>query len=291
MLSTVTRTGRELAGKEGHGLIEKIIYMPLDLAWVVKRALGKDPAITFYNSRKGVLAQHDQARRLFRRAGTRYKRDHLRAFILPGTLRSPSSLPVSLKRYRSFAPKEKKTPTELVALGVEQSKVHAIGNIKFDMEVPSASAQIKGLRETLGITKDDTVIVAGSTHAGEEVIILDAYKELKDDFSGLKLIIAPRHPNRFDEVERIIKEAGFKTNRRSQCAGTKDAVILLDTVGELFMTYALATINFVGGSLVPVGGHNLLEPAFHSTPVLYGTNIETCRDMAKLLRGRGWVLW
>lgn len=286
VLSTVTRTGRELAKKEGRAIIERVIYMPLDLGWVVKRALSIIRPSLF------IIVEKEYWPNMIRLADS----SGVPVLVVNATISKRSFARYSslsflfagiFKKISLFCAKREEDAERATALGVEQNRVHAVGNIKFDMEESDVKGQIEGLRTSLGITKDDTVIVAGSTHTGEELIILDAYKKLKGDFSGLKLIIAPRHPNRFDEVERIIKESGLKTNRRSQCAGSSEAVILLDTVGELFMVYALASINFVGGSLVPVGGHNLLEPAFHSTPVLYGPNIETCRDMAQLLEEAG----
>jgi 3-deoxy-D-manno-octulosonic-acid transferase len=286
VFSTVTATGRELAKKEGQGLIEKVIYMPLDLSWVVRSALRKIRPALF------IIVEKEYWPNMIRIADLK----GIPVLVINATISERSfsrysSLSFLFKGIFSkvslFCAKRDRDAERAIALGVEQGRVHAVGNIKFDMEGGDAKAQIAGLRDALGITTDDTVIVAGSTHAGEELIVLDTFKELKKEYPKIKLIIAPRHPNRFDEVERMIKEAGLKVNRRSLCAGDTDAVILLDTVGELFLVYALASINFVGGSLVPIGGHNLLEPAYHSTPVLYGPNIGTCTDMARLLENAG----
>ncbi|MBE9531977.1 MAG: 3-deoxy-D-manno-octulosonic acid transferase, partial [Proteobacteria bacterium] len=286
VLSTVTQTGRELALKEGRGLVERVIYMPLDLSWVVKRAL-RDVAPALF-----IVVEKEYWPNMIRFAHSSnvpvvvinatisersYKRYSFLSFLFAGVF----------KKISLFCAKRDEDAKRATALGIEKNRVHRVGNIKFDMEDTNAAAQIEGLRDALGITKDDKVIVAGSTHEGEELIVLEAFRELKKEHPKVKLIIAPRHPNRFDEVERTIKEAGFEVKRRSQCGGSNDAVLLLDTVGELFLTYALASINFVGGSLTPVGGHNLLEPAYHSTPVLYGPYVETCRDMANLLEEAG----
>ncbi len=286
VFSTVTRTGRELAKKEGAGIIDRLIYMPLDLGWVIRKALRIMRPSLF------IIVEKEYWPNMIRLA----EDSGVLVLVVNATLSERS-----YSRYRSlsflfrdifsklslFCAKREEDADRARALGIEQSRVHTIGNIKFDMEDVDAAAQIEGLREAVGIIKGDVVIVAGSTHAGEEKIILEVFKRLKEKFEGIKLILAPRHPNRFDEVARLIEETGLKTLRRSQCEGIREGVILLDTVGELFMAYALSSVNFVGGSLVPVGGHNLLEPAFHASPVLYGPNISTCRDMAILLEDAG----
>ncbi|MEE9542969.1 MAG: 3-deoxy-D-manno-octulosonic acid transferase [Thermodesulfobacteriota bacterium] len=288
VFSTVTRTGRELAKKEGDGLIDSIIYMPIDLGWVVTRAVNIiRPAIFIIVEKEywpniinrirssGAPVMVINAT-ISRKSFDRYKR--LSFFFAD-----------LFKRLSLFCAKRTEDAERVIELGMDKAKVNVTGNIKFDMEEVNAARETAGLAESLAITKDDVVIVAGSTHAGEETIIIDLFKKLTKDYPEIKLLIAPRHPNRFDEVARIIKDAGLKTKRRSLCAGgeDKDAVILLDTVGELFMAYALASVSFVGGSLVSIGGHNLLEPAYHSSPVLYGPHIETCADMAELLEASG----
>ena len=286
VFSTVTETGRELAKSEGAALIDSLIYMPLDLSWVVKRALKRIrpslfvivekeywPNIIRLTRASGVPVMVVNAT-VSRRSFTRYKK---LSFFFREIFNGLSL----------FCAKREEDGARIRELGMDGADIRVVGNLKFDMEEVNASREIAGLRDSLGVTQDDTVIVAGSTHKGEEEIIIETYKKLKKDFPGLKLLIAPRHPNRFDEVALIIEEAGLKTNRRSQCAGGKEGVILLDTVGELFMAYAISSVSFVGGSLVPIGGHNLLEPAFHSSPVLYGPNIGTCRDMGDLLEEAG----
>jgi 3-deoxy-D-manno-octulosonic-acid transferase len=287
VFSTVTQTGQELAGKEGHGLIDSLIYMPLDLGWVVRRAVKIIRPALFVIVEKEYwpnIINHMTSSRtpivvvnatISERSYNRYK---LFSFFFSDLF----------KKLSLFLAKREEDADRIVSLGMESSKASVVGNIKFDMEDIDAAAQIEGLRDALAITMDDTVIVAGSTHAGEELMIIESYKRIKKDYPEVKLLIAPRHPNRFDEVEGIIKEVGFEAKRRSLCEGKKDGVILLDTVGELFMAYAISSVSFVGGSLVPgIGGHNLLEPAFHSSPVLYGPNIETCADMATLLEASG----
>lgn len=154
-------------------------------------------------------------------------------------------------------------------------KVVNCGNLKFIMEVP---------RKQLNINKGSSkFFIAGSTHKGEEEIILEAFRELKKTFPELKLIIAPRHISRAKEIMERIKD--FRCSLRTTQEENWD-VLILDTLGELFELYSFADIAFVGGTLVKVGGHNLLEPAYHGKPVLFGPHIEKTKDMADYLLER-----
>jgi len=128
------------------------------------------------------------------------------------------------------------------------------------------------------------VWIAGSTHRGEEAVILDAFLELRRDGEPLCLILAPRHPERADEVEALARDRGLAAVRRSRLtAGVSRDLILLDTVGELAALYAIADVIFVGGSLVPAGGHNVIEPALHAKPVVFGPHMHNFREAAALL--------
>ena len=134
--------------------------------------------------------------------------------------------------------------------------------------------------------------IAGSTHHGEEAAVLDAYQRLKPRFGRLGLLVAPRHPERADEVERLVRDRGLRAVRRTAFGAAEDgeAVIILDTVGELAGLYGLADVVFVGGSLVPTGGHNMLEPAQRRKPVLFGPHTSNFRESAELLRSAAIVL-
>jgi 3-deoxy-D-manno-octulosonic-acid transferase len=176
-----------------------------------------------------------------------------------------------------------------VAMGVEKDRVIVTGNLKFDIEPPDWNPIVRdALLKRFNMTADDKILVAGSTHIGEEEIILDAFKRLKQEFSDLKLVLAPRHPERFDEVEKLILAEGLSVVKRSQqtAVNSKD-VILLDTIGELCNFYSISTVAFVGGTLVDIGGHNLLEPAFYKKPVVYGPHLKSYREMAEMLEARG----
>jgi 3-deoxy-D-manno-octulosonic-acid transferase len=171
-----------------------------------------------------------------------------------------------------------------IALGAAADAVEVLGNMKFDAApIAPATEERENLRAELGLTNDAALVVAGSTHDGEEQELLHAYKRLRSEFPKSRLLLAPRHPERFDDVEALIRNAGFQVMRRSASFPSKeyaaDAVILLDTIGELARVYALASVSFVGGSLAKVGGHNIIEPASFGKPVIFGPHMHHFPDV------------
>lgn len=161
----------------------------------------------------------------------------------------------------------------IINMGADERKVFVSGNIKYDM---SDKAPLN--REEVGLKDEDIVIIAGSTHNGEEKIILETFNNLKKSYANIKLIIAPRHPERFKEVEDLTKKFDYTVGKRS--LKDKDwEILLLDTIGELFSFYSLCDIAFVGGSIANVGGHNILEPAYFSKPVIFGKNMSNFSDI------------
>ncbi len=159
-------------------------------------------------------------------------------------------------------------------LGVAPKAIWETGNIKFDLQLPTYLADAGSeLRAELG--KARKVWVAASTHEGEETIMLDVYAALKNTFPDLLLLLVPRHPDRFNRVAAACQERGFQVVRRcqKQACGIHTDVFLGDTMGEMALFYAASDIAFVGGSLVPVGGHNLLEPAALGLPILTGPQL------------------
>jgi len=156
---------------------------------------------------------------------------------------------------------------KIMALGAPEEKVLVTGNLKFDITPP---ADIPAWCKKLG----SPVIVAGSTHEGEEEIILDAFDAIKRKFSGATLVIAPRHPERFGEVEKLLRERGAGFAKKSGGAVRGKEIVLLDTIGELSSVYGCADVCIIGGSLIPRGGHNLFEPAYWAKPVVCGPHME-----------------
>ena len=156
------------------------------------------------------------------------------------------------------------------------------GNLKFDsLQAAAAAASDRGVPRVLRyfrVPDDRPVIVAGSTMKGEELMVLRGVRADARQRARPLLVIAPRHPERFDEVERLARDEGFRTARRSRAdhrrASRAADVVVLDTIGELAHLYRLATVVFVGGSLVPTGGHNILEPAVFGKPILFGPHMQ-----------------
>jgi 3-deoxy-D-manno-octulosonic-acid transferase len=174
-----------------------------------------------------------------------------------------------------------------VALGVRPSHLAVVGNIKFDRTVPPGQPE-RGAQLRARYASGRAVWVAGSTHAGEEQIVLEAHRRLLERQPRALLILAPRHPQRFDAAAASVAAQGLACIRRSAEAPADDyAVLLLDTLGELADFYAAADVAFVGGSLVPIGGHNLLEPAALGVPVLSGPEQFNSPELARALSERG----
>jgi len=159
-------------------------------------------------------------------------------------------------------------------MGAPRERIEVVGNIKYDQPVMDYPAEeLQRLARELGIPPDAPVLVAGSTHEGEETLLARAWRALAPEVPGLVLVLAVRHPQRAPDVVAALAEMGIEAGRKSlrDCAGK--GVVLLDTIGELAAHYRLATVAFVGGSLVPVGGHNPLEPAAAGVPVVYGPHV------------------
>ena len=178
----------------------------------------------------------------------------------------------------------------IIAIGAPAQRVVVSGNLKFDIPYHQVDVLEKwSLRRHYAIPEEYLVVVAGSTHAGEEEMLIDVYRQLLTDYARLILVMVPRHPQRCGEVADFMAKAGFRFRRVTElkpgsseefCGGE---VLLVDTVGELMDLYTLADIVFVGGSLVPVGGHNPLEPASRGVPALFGPYMSNFREITTLV--------
>lgn len=172
------------------------------------------------------------------------------------------------------------------ALGLPKAHSHVTGNIKFDLAIPeSLRAQAAEFKQSLNAAGAGPVWIAASTHRGEDEIVLRAFHAARQHLPSLFLILVPRHPERFDEVARLCEAQRFNLMRRSEGAAvTRDNQILLgDTMGELLMLFGAADLAFVGGSLVPVGGHNLMEPAAWALPIITGPHLFNFSEASRLL--------
>lgn len=193
-----------------------------------------------------------------------------------------------LDHVRVFAMQSEEDARRIVALGARPERVFVTGNLKHESLAPADDEAELG-SALLGLRPGQPVWIAGSTHRGEEEAVLEAHAGARATVRDLRLILAPRHPERVPEVARLAHARGWPTVRRTELpvSGSADAVILLDTVGELARLYGVADVVFVGGSLVQAGGHNILEPALRRKPVLFGPHTGNFRDAATLLLERG----
>jgi 3-deoxy-D-manno-octulosonic-acid transferase len=171
-----------------------------------------------------------------------------------------------------------------ISLGIEPSKVSVPGNIKFDTDMPVQ------LREQAEVIRRDQFQqrpswIAASTHEGEDEKVLSAFKEIKKRLPNALLVLVPRHPERFNDVAKLCKKRSYTVTRRSEqkLLRVDSDVFLLDTLGELKLYYATVDVAFVGGSLVPTGGHNMLEPAALSLPVLFGMSVHNFTEISERL--------
>lgn len=175
-----------------------------------------------------------------------------------------------------------------VALGADPQRLAVIGSLKFDIDLPaSVHEQAAAVRRDLGINRP--LLMAASTREGEEAMVLDAFAEVATDLPHALLLLVPRHPERFDDVAQLCASRGLRFQRRSHTSrcDDRDQVYLLDSMGELPRHYAAADVAFVGGSLLPFGGHNVLEPAVLGRPVLVGPHTFNFTEIVRLLEEAG----
>ena len=175
----------------------------------------------------------------------------------------------------------------LIRLGIDLVKIEILGNLKSDIIPPNLTKQMQQqLMEATGFLPSNTIICAGSTHEPEEKILLEAFLLLKKGHNDLRMILAPRDVRRGKKIEELCSQLGLtykSRSRGSKRANTNPDIYILDTLGELQRFYAICHLAFVGGSLAPVGGHNLLEPVHLGKPVIFGPHVESCQEVAKTL--------
>ncbi|MCC2640298.1 MAG: waaA [Nitrospira sp.] len=289
IVSTVTETGREAVEQRLEGIAEHR-YAPLDFPWVVNQTIDRLKP-TLY-----VFVETELWPNLLRSL----KRRNIPSILVNGRLSTGSferqRLPVIRDFYRIMLNmiscclmQSERDAQRMIELGADPSRVRCTGNIKFDQPVPHMSGGGSFLsKSSLGLIESEQLLVAGSTHPGEEEAIVRAYQSLSPEFPDLLLVLAPRHIERAAQVEQMVRSQGLSVFRRSagetgQMCGTGPRVLILDTRGELALLYREAALAFVGGTLVPVGGHNLLEPAVWGKPVLFGPHTDHCAEVAALL--------
>lgn len=194
----------------------------------------------------------------------------------------------ALQRFSRLCMQTKTDRERIIAIGAPPKRTLVTGNLKYDIPFSQANAdERRRLRHDYTIPEELIVLTAGSTHAGEEQHIIAMYKELAATADNLFLILVPRHPERSTDVADLLKDSGLTFSRRTSISSTavfqSGEVLLVDTIGEMMNLYALSDIAFVGGSLVPTGGHNLLEPASAGVASIFGPHMTNFREIAELV--------
>ena len=274
IVSTTTRTGQELARQVFSEQAELVFYFPFDWKFSVRRALRRfvPSAVILLETEIWFNFLREANKSGAKTAivnGRLSERSYKRFGYIKNFMRRVLSYPDLALMQTNLDAKR------LMALGMRATKVKVTGNMKFDQPDGGDEALAEEFRDRFGITGDAPLIVAASTHDPEEKWILEAFNRVwKHSGTSLpRLLIAPRHPERFGSVADTIKNSGFGWARRSETASTRDLsaeVILLDTIGELRSAISLADIVFVGGSLIPHGGQSILEPAAAGKAIVTG---------------------
>jgi 3-deoxy-D-manno-octulosonic-acid transferase len=294
-VSTTTETGQRLA-RERFGAESPVFYLPLDFGWVVTRylrALQPEmlvlmeselwPNLIDVCSREGIRVAVVNAR-VSDRSLPRYL--WLKALWRP-----------LLQRVSLFLAQSEENARRLRQIGAAGDRVRVSGNLKYDLRAPGESDMTRLLGER--ISAGAKVVVAGSVLEGEERVLLETWHEVLRAVPEAWLILAPRRPERFGAVATWMEEAGWAPLRASrlQAAGQRTGdeasgaeaarAVLLDTIGDLASVYSLGNVAFVGGSLIPAGGHNPLEPARFGVPVVVGRSSENFREIVDAMQGAG----
>lgn len=285
VVSTTTDTGQDLAAKRCGE--DNVFYFPMDFAFAIR------PYLQALKPELVVLAETEfwpNFLRLVHASGARIAVVNARI--------SDRSWP----RYRSFQwalrrmlvhvdlflAQTQEDANRLQSIGADPRRVQVTGNLKFDIHLPSSPPIVQSLRHALAAEGAGPVLVCGSTVEDEEPPLLRAFENLRVGHPRAVMILAPRHPERFDTVAILLRQLDIPSYRRTLWAGENLAgsVLLVDSIGELAALYALAEVAFVGGSLVPRGGHNIIEPAQHGVAIVTGNHTENFRDIVALFQSR-----
>jgi 3-deoxy-D-manno-octulosonic-acid transferase len=288
IVSTITNSGYAMAQNRLAKHVNAVVYAPYDLWGATRRtvrALRPDLLVLEYaelwpNLMTAVRRSGGRLALTNGRFSAKRLSGYRMLFALAGNL---------LQQFDLLLMRAPEEGERALALGAHPERVRVTGNTKFDAltQVPSSFA-VEDLREGLGLLEGQSVWMAGSTHEGEEGLLLDVYRRLLAHHPTLKLVLAPRYPDRSARVEGLAVAAGLSARRRS-APYSMTQVVVMDTVGELSRAYRLATLVFVGGSFTQRGGQNILEPAAQGRPVLFGPHMDNFRDSVQVLLGRGGI--
>jgi 3-deoxy-D-manno-octulosonic-acid transferase len=291
-LSTTTMTGQQIA-RNNLQYVDEVFYFPFDFAFIVNRTLR------LVRPRLFLMMETEIWPNLLRACA----RAGVKTMLVNGRISSRS-----YPRYRLVRPffrrvllhvdrfcmQSDESARRIIDIGADRRRVAVTGSLKFDsLELPGTPSGDRGRNRVLRyfrIAPDRPVIIAASTRKGEEAAVLEAFQRIRATMTNALLIIAPRKPPQFDEVERLARRAGWNVARRSELrvdAEPGHDVVILDTVGELAQLYQVATVVFVGGSLVDTGGHNILEPAIFGKPIVFGPHMQNFAEIARTFLDNG----
>ncbi len=277
VLTTMTPTGNETA-RSRVPEADQILFLPMDHPFILRRSIKKiQPGLL-------LIAETELWPNLLRSFGKkgipivlfngRISKKSFRRYLL-----FKFFFKECLKYISLFLMQTEEDRERVIEMGAKSQETKVVGNLKFDQTLPSLTQESLGkIAEALGFHGEKKVLIAGSTHSGEEEILVNLHKELKKIEPNLLLILAPRHLERLEEVETILRKEAVSWLRKTSLPTRPSdqespEVILLDTMGELMDIYSLGTLVFVGGSLVRIGGHNPLEPLFFRKCVLFGPHM------------------
>ena len=283
VVSTTTDTGQKLA-RQKFGE-QNVFYFPLDFAFAIR------PYLRTFKPRLVIMAETEfwpNFLRLAKSSGAQVAVVNARISdnSFPGYRRFKSLLQSVLQHVDLFLTQTEEDKRRLLDIGARENRVHVSGNLKFDAPDPVEPAILANLKLTLVMEGTGPVLICGSTVEGEEIMLAPVFAKLFRQSPRASVLLAPRHPERFDPVAALLEQQHIRLVRRSQWTGggIAGSVLLLDTIGELSALYALADVAFVGGSLVPRGGHNILEPARYGAAIVVGEHTENFRDIVELFR-------
>jgi 3-deoxy-D-manno-octulosonic-acid transferase len=285
VVSTTTATGQKLARRKFGE--ENVLYFPLDFAFAIRPYfVALRPALV-------VIAETEfwpNFLRLAKNSGARVAVVNARISdqSLRGYRRFRGLLKGVLANVDVFLTQTDEDRRRLIEIGAPSDRVQVSGNLKFDVPVPAPPAIVASLRAAFDQSSATPIIVCGSTVDDEEPLLLQAFENVLASYPQAVMILAPRHPERFPQVAKLLEQLGTPHWKRSLWSGEPLAggVMLVDTIGELASLYALADVAFVGGSLVPRGGHNIIEPAQHGVAIIVGNHTENFRDIIGLFQSR-----
>ena len=285
--STTTNTGLNVA-QEKLGHVDSVFFIPFDFKWISRRFFKElEPDVfvlaesEFWPNILRVAQKQTRGVLLIngRISKTSWKRYFRVRVLIKNVLRSIDKFLVQTDLDRD----------RLVSIGVKPETIHVAGNLKAEINLPDLSKeQVLGFKHELRISQSMKVAVAGSTHKGEEQLLLAAFNKAHKKNADLRLILAPRHIDRSGEIETLAYALSLKVKRRTLLSQDEDwDVLILDTIGELAQFYALSDMAFIGGSLIPWGGQNLLEPAFYSKPIFFGPHMDNFAHLAEIFKRSG----